>query len=430
MWITEDFLHFVWKYQKFNRKHLETTDGEQVTVYHQGYHNHDGGPDFEEARINIGEVQWCGQVEIHINASDWYRHGHQHDEKYENVILHVVWKADKDVFYKNAQDQHIPVAVLEPLIPVSMINACRQLMSEPAQLACSERFREVNRLKKITQLDRMVVRRLQRKAEEVSSLLKAFKGNWQQTTFVWLARQYGFKLNTEAMMQMAYVIPVNALMKHREQLFQLEALLFGVSGLCRGQDAYTLRLKEEFKLFKAKYQLEDKALRRSQWKFMRTRPANFPPVRIAQLAALLHAHADFLHMLMTVSDTRTLLSYLMCEVSEYWQQHYDFGKRLKKRQQGMGRSSAQLLIMNAVAPLLAAYGSERGDEQYLERAVRHLEALPPEKNRITRKWHSVDFYPKSALDSQGMIEWFNEFCSPRKCLHCPIGVEIVQRKAL
>lgn len=430
MWITEDFLHFVWKYQKFNRKHLETTDGENITVYHQGYHNHDGGPDFEEARINIGDVQWCGQVEIHINASDWYRHGHQHDEKYENVILHVVWKADKDVYYRNAQDQHIPVVELQPLIPVAMINACRQLMSQPDQLACSGKFEQINRLKKITQLDRMVVRRLQRKAEDVLQLLHYCRGNWQQTTFVWLARQYGFKLNTEAMMQLAYAIPVNALLKHREQLLQLEALLFGVSGLLQEHDAYTKCLNEEFKFLNAKYQLEDHVMRRRQWKFMRTRPANFPTVRIAQLAALLHCHADFLHVLMTESATGVLQRHLMGEVSEYWQEHYDFGKQSKKIQQGMGRSSAQLLIMNGIAPLLAAYGSERGDEQYLERAVRHLEALPPENNKIIRKWHSVDFYPKSALDSQGMIEWFNEFCLPRKCLHCPIGVEIVQNKQL
>jgi hypothetical protein len=422
--MNEDFLHYLWQYQKFDKNELKTISGEPLTVLKTGIHNINSGPDFLEARIRIGSIDWVGNIEIHVKSSDWYRHNHDKDQAYNNVILHVVWSHDKLVLDQKGKE--IPTLELQGLTPLVLRQRYKSLIESQTLIPCQNHFFQIEAINKLSMRERALMHRLERKSQELLSLLERNKGDWDETAFQLLTRNFGFKLNNEAFFRLAGLLPFRLLKKYENKLFQTEALFFGVAGfLEETPDDYSVQLRREFSFLSAKYMLSDKVMSANEWKFMRTRPSNFPTVRLAQLSALIAQNSGIFAALTEIDSVNTLENFLRTPTSAYWEKHYTFGKESKKMMQGLGEFSAQNLIVNTVTPLLAAYAKYTGNDVYMDRAVSLLETIPAEKNKITALWETLNFPVKTMADSQGSIELYNESCLKRKCLSCGIGVAIL-----
>ncbi|AWW00573.1 DUF2851 family protein [Arcticibacterium luteifluviistationis] len=420
----EDFLHYIWQYQKFNKAFLKTTFGEEITVLKIGFHNTDSGPDFKEARIKIGDVEWAGSVEIHLKASDWNLHKHDTDLAYENVVLHVVWENDKEILNKDGKP--IPTLTLKALTDISLLDKYEALMQSQNEIPCQNQFSEIASIKKFSMLEKALLQRMQRKGAEVSERFEKLGNDWEEVTYQILLRNFGFKLNNEVFLCLAENLPYKILRKYSSSCFQVEALLFGMAGFLEGDlDEYGFKLKVEFDFLAAKHNLKDKVLNSSQWKFMRTRPANFPTVRLSQLAALMSQSKGLFATMTSASDYKMLVSFFEAKPSIYWQKHYHFNKESAQDFKGIGKSSIHNLVINTVVPVLVAYAEQIDNQLFIENAMALLEKIPAEKNKITKFWNSLDLETKTMFDSQGSIELYNEFCMKKKCLSCGVGIGIL-----
>ncbi|MFT5885483.1 MAG: hypothetical protein ACI9IP_001943 [Arcticibacterium sp.] len=421
----EDFLHYLWQFQKFDKQRLFSTEKEKVSILVSGLKNTDSGPDFRESRVKIGEVEWAGSVEIHLKSSDWLKHKHQNDPAYENVILHVVWEHDKEIAHKDGRA--IPTLSLASITNPSLVSQYESLMNAKDKIPCQKHFPEVSDIKKFSMIERALVQRMERKGEEVSQRLAGMGNDWEEVTYQVLLRNFGFKLNNEAFLRLAENLPFNILKKYNDSALQIEALLFGMAGLLASDlDIYGQKLAAEFKFLAQKHGLTDNVLNPSEWKFMRTRPANFPTVRLSQIAALMTHSKGLFSILTETSEYLDLSNFLKAKPSEYWQSHYHFGKESARKFKGMGEKSIQNLIINTAVPVLVAYGNYVDSPSFIEKAMKFLEDIPSEKNWITKFWNSEGLETKTMFDSQGSIELYNEFCQKRKCLSCGVGVEILK----
>ena len=427
----ESFVHFIWQYQYFTRQDFCTTEGEPVVVLRQGmYNSQDSGPDFKGVKLRIGEVDWYGDVEIHLKASDWQCHNHQRDPAYNSVVLHVVWEEEGSFFREDGSK--LPQVVLKDKVAPNLVDQYQQLMESARSIPCSSQFPEVSSLAKISMLDKALLQRLKRKAASILSWVAETGGDWETVAYWLMAQNFGFKKNNEPMLSMAKRLPLQLLSKHRNQPAQQEALVFGVAGFLEnvpsGGDPYLKLLEQEWSFLGKKYQLLSKALQRHEWKFLRMRPANFPPVRLSQLAALLQSQHHLFSLFSREESVERLLKILRVPQSPYWQQHYDIGKESKNKIPALGLSSAQNLLINTAAPLLAAYGTYTDQESWVDRSMQLLQQLPAEYNHIMHEWEITGLSPQHAFDSQALIELYNEFCLPKKCLQCSVGLEILKRE--
>lgn len=435
--MSEAFLYFLWQYQYFTKLNLTTTDGHPVQVLHPGFRNHDAGPDFFNARLLINEVEWGGTVEMHTKASDWLAHRHQHDRAYDNVILHVVWQDDRATTGRRvdrANGTPLPTLELRPLTNTALIDRYARLSNSPDAIPCAGQFRSVQPLRLTSMLDRAMLQRLERKAARVRAIFETTGGDWEETAYRLLAVNMGFKINAEPMAQLGRALPLKAILKHRDVLLQAEAMLFGTAGLLDttdesqpgNADEYAASLQREYRFLSVKYGLLDKQVTAYAWKWGRLRPANFPTLRLAQLARLLTNHASLFSLFVGTDNADTLLKSLQLTPSNYWQSHYRFGKATERAVPTLGPNSAGNIIINTVVPLLAAYAHHRGQPAYIDRAIALLEQLPAEKNRLTDGWDALGLGVRTAFDSQASIELYNEFCSVKKCLSCQIGAGLLR----
>lgn len=421
----EAFLHYLWQAQRFLTTDLRTTDGDAIRVTKKGFLNSDSGPDFLNARLQIGEVAWAGNVEIHINASDWLAHRHETDRAYDNVILHVVWKADQEIY--RPDKSKIPVLELSEIVSLKLVEQQRQLVENQSVIPCENHFREVSEFTKVSMLGTALTQRLQQKAEIVEDLLEANSSDWEETTYQLLAKNFGFKLNAEPMLQLARSLPLKILQKHRDNDSQIEALLFGTAGLLENApDEYGKKLKQEYDFLAAKYALHKSQMNAHEWKFLRTRPANFPTVRLAQLTALISSQRSFFSLFTQTTDINELKGALSIEQPLYWQQHYHFDKPLARPLKKLGETSVENILINTVVPTLVCYAHYVDNQELIQRAEVILTSLPPEKNRIITLWESFGLKIESSFDSQAGIELYNNFCTKKKCLSCRVGTEILQ----
>lgn len=430
--MSEAFLYFLWQYQYFTKHSLTTTDGDSIQVLHPGFRNHDAGPDFFNARLLIKDVEWGGTVEMHTKTSDWLAHRHQHDRAYDNVILHVVWHDDRATtgrVVERANGTPLPTIELRPLTDTTLIDRYALLSDSPDAIPCAGQFRSVQPLRLTSMLDKAMLQRLERKAAGVQAVFQATGGDWEETAYRLLTVNMGFKINAEPMAQLSRALPLKAMLKHRDVLLQAEAMLYGTAGLLDtidDPDEYALALQREYRFLSVKYQLADKQVTAHAWKWGRLRPANFPTLRLAQLARLLTKHASLFSLFVGNSDADTLLKSLQVTPSDYWQSHYRFGKTTEATVPALGENSAQNIVINTVVPLLAAYAHHRGEPGYIDRAIALLEQLPAEKNRLTNGWNALGLGVRTAFDSQASIELYNEFCSVKKCLSCQIGAGLLK----
>jgi hypothetical protein len=423
--MTEAFLHYLWQFQQFEKSRLETGSGEKITVLKTGILNTDAGPDFANSRLQINEIEWIGNVEIHIKSSDWQLHKHQYNEAYNNVILHVVWENDQAITRQDGS--LIPTVELKSITDIQLLDKYQHLIDNQAIIPCKEQFSEVSNLSKFAILDKVLAMRLQQKAQIVEQIFEQNKGDWEETAYQLLARNFGFKLNSDTFLRLAQNLPLKVLQKHRDNLTQIEAMLFGQAGLIEKVDEYSEKLYQEYDFFATKFSLKSSQLSSHEWKFLRTRPANFPTIRIAQLARLITQQQSFFSLFTQSNLIENLRNSLKIEQSLYWQEHYNFGKTASKKLVGLGKESINNILINTVIPLLAFYSEKTDNQELMTRCVNFLEALPAEENHITKMWEGLGLTIKTAFDSQASIELYNNFCSKKHCLQCNVGIEILRR---
>lgn len=424
--VTEAFLHHIWQLQYFRKNELKTSSGESVVVLHPGSRNSDAGPDFSNARIKIGELEWRGSVEIHIKASGWNDHKHSADKAYEKVILHVVWENDK--FIAHTDGSIMPTLELKSRVDLTLLERYKNLYTSATVIPCASHWQSVPEINKLSTLDNALMIRLQAKAKKVSELLSENNNDWEQTCYQLLCKNFGFKVNAEPMLRLGQIVPYNTLLKQIDKPVQVEALLFGVGGFLEAiiPDDYTLMLTREYGLLRKKYNLDGRQMHYSQWKFLRLRPANFPTLRIAQLAALLTKQKNLFSKILEASSYQQVRDLLNVVPSPYWLTHYHFRKPATSEVPALGESSVQNIMINTIVPLLVAYGKMHDEQSYVALATELLQHIPAEDNTITRNWQHLNYKAKSAFDSQALIELFNNFCVKRRCLECGVGSWLIK----
>ena len=424
--MNEAFLQHVWKHRLFLNDELKTTDGQQVEVIHPGQVNSDAGPDFFNARIKLNGTLWAGNVEIHTQASDWNRHGHETDAAYNNVVLHVVRKSDQKI--RNEKGELVPA--LELNYPAQLELNYQELLQSDQWIACADRFHEVDFMVLQIRFHALMVERLQEKTKAVTDRLQQNKNDWNETFYQFLARNFGMKTNAVPFELLAQALPLQVLAKHKNNLFQLEALLFGTAGLLNEQllgDDYFLGLREEYAFLYKKYQL--KPVEAHIWKFLRLRPVNFPTIRLAQFAALIHQSSALFSSLIELERLQDIRRLFQVQASEYWDTHYRFNKESSKRKKLLGDTTFQNLIINTVVPFLFVYGEYHNQQALKDRALAFLEQIPAEANSIVSNWEKLGVEVRSAFDSQALIQLKNCYCNPKKCLNCHFGAKLINQAA-
>ena len=424
--MTESFLHYIWQFQYFSKDELNTSEGELLQIFYPGIRNSHAGPDFSEAKIRIGKLEWRGSVEIHIKASGWNEHHHDTDHSYEKVVLHVVWQNDKPL--QRTDGSIMPTLELKGRVDLSHWDRYKKLLSSVEAIPCSTLWRDVPEITKLAMIERTLLRRLESKAAVVKNTLTHYENDWDETCYRLLMRNFGFKVNTEPMEQLAAVLPYKILLKHLNKRAQVEALLFGQAGFLEkaNDDDHTIVLKREFRLLGSKYNLLEKQLNAVQWRFLRMRPANFPTVRLAQIASLLASQPNIFSKIVECVSYSDLVNLFTVDTLEYWQHHYQPGKKSETIVPSLGRSSIENVMINTVTPILVAYGQIHDDQIFIDRAVEILQHIPGEDNKIVRAWSQLGQPVNTAFDSQGLIELYNEFCMKHRCLDCAIGTHIIK----
>ena len=429
----ERMLHYVWLHKIFPLRQLFTTDNQSIEVVYPGLHNSDAGPDFLNAQVKINGVLWVGNVEIHVRSTDWYRHHHDCDPKYDSVILHVTASADCDVYCSNGNG----IPQLQLAVPSEIIDNYDTLCKSDMVPRCSSVLKNIPLVSVHGWMSALFVERMEQRVEQITERWEQCDRNWEDTMFVTIARNFGFGINGQAFETWARHIPMNAVSKHRNDLFQLEAIFFGQAGLLTSdtvssesekdscKDDYFLRLCKEYNYLRKKFSLipMDSTL----WRFLRLRPQNFPHIRIAQLAMMYHEGKVTMSSLLDQTSVNGIYELLETHVSEYWQTHYTFNSSLSAvSHRKMSVSTKQLLIINSVVPMLFAYGKYKSNEAMVKKAVDIMEQLPPENNRYIRDWSVAGIVCESAADSQALVQLTKNYCLSHDCLRCRFGHEFIR----
>lgn len=422
--MNEDILSFIWRFQYFDSSDLQTADGQIISVTHPGIRNSDSGPDFSNARIQIDGVSWAGAIEIHVNASDWDRHGHKN---YESVILHVVWNDDKVLFRNDGTT--IPTLALNGKVRHSILKRYALLQNSVDSIPCGNQFAEVNDILKFSMLDRVILERLNKKADLVLNLLDQNQNDWEETAYQWIGQHFGFKLNDPPFLHLCQITSWKTVRKLHTNRLQLEALLFGNAGLISDSedDEYIATLRNEYAYLCQKYNIQT-TMNAHEWKFLRLRPPGFPTVRLSQFAHFLQKTQNIFSDIVAKRGLSSYREMFSLKQSAYWTRHVMFGKKTKSVVPFMGESSQNTLIINAIISLLVAHSKWKQEGQFPQYALDLLATIPAENNKIIRLWENLNIECKTAADSQGLIEWHNQYCVQKRCLDCTVGLNILAEK--
>ena len=417
--MTEEFLHYIWKFRLFNQLNLKTTTGEIIEIIKVGDHNFDAGPDFFNAKVKVGDTLWAGNVEVHIDSSDWQKHFHQKDKAYDNIILHVVNNADKQLF--RTSGEAVPTIELKDRISRKIHQNYLDFRSSSDWIPCEKQITTVPQLIVNNTIDRLLLERLERKSKLISDSLALNNTNWEETFYQHLARNFGFKTNSEPFELLAKSLPSLVLAKHKSSLLQLEAMLFGQAGFLDEhlEDKYPQQLQNEYSFLKQKFRLQsvDKHL----WKFLRLRPVNFPTIRIAQFANLIFNSTHLFSKIIETENCGDLKKLMNVDVSAYWKTHYVFDKTSTLKTKHLGEDAVNSIIINTIVPFLFVYGKQKGEDKYVDRALDFLEHTEGEHNSIIQKWETLQLPVKTAYSTQGLLQLKTEYCTYKKCLSCSVG---------
>ncbi len=422
--MNEDFLHYIWRTKLFDQKNLRTDFGESLRVMGCGEHNTHAGPDFFNARIQLGDTIWAGNVEIHLKSSDWKKHKHDQDLSYNNIILHVVYEADELIFREGGK--LIPTLTLKNRIDVSLWDRYQRLTKSPAKIACSNQTQGIESIKLSSWLDRMVTERLEQSASQIFNLLKQNNGDWEETFYQRLARNFGFRTNAVPFEMLARSLPLKILLQESGSQINIEALFFGQAGMLdlKERDLYAEALNKRYLALEKKYEL--KRMSPALWKFMRMHPPGFPSIRIAQFVALWNEKSSFFSQIIEARNLKEIKNLFEVCASKYWDTHFKFVERSEFSKKRIGEQSIHNLIINSIVPVLFAYGIHRGDQSMKDRALDFLEQIPAEENAIMRTWKSSGVEVRDAFSSQSLYYLNENYCSRKKCLLCGIGIELMK----
>jgi hypothetical protein len=428
----EQLLHYVWNHKLFPLTELMTTGGLSVEIINPGLHNTNAGPDFFNAKVKIDGTLWVGNIEIHDKASDWYLHGHDKDERYNNVILHVCNCVDTEVRTQNGNQ--LPQMILP--VPDYVTAHYEELLATDAYPPCYKIIPGLSQLMTHSWMSALQTERLEEKTQAIRQRVEQCNGSWESAYFVTLARNYGFGINGETFEQWALNTPLQYAEHHRDNLFQIEAFFMGQAGLLDPeaipehyrqdalQEGYFSKLRNEYLYLAHKFNL--KPIDYHLWKFLRLRPQNFPHIRISQLANLFYQHKMNLSQLIETDSMQAINDILKVNVTPYWETHYTFGSTSKKSEKNLSPFSLNLLLINTAVPMLFAYGRHKQKESYCNRAFDLLEKLKPENNFIVRMWQQVGLEVSTAGDSQALIQLKKQYCDKKECLRCRFGYEYLR----
>lgn len=424
--MNEAFLYYLWKFRLYNSDNLQTQSGETIEVIHPGQQNTDAGPDFFNAKVKIGETLWAGNVEIHVKADDWQKHGHATNRAFDNTILHVVHDGVHEI--KRKDNSIIPVLQLKNQFDAKRWNQYEQFIFSKTWIPCANQIHTVDALTIQQTIDRMLTERMERKVKQIEVLLQQNKGSWEESFYQQLARNFGFKTNADPFELLARSLPLNILAKHKNNLFQVESLVFGQSGLLNKElkDDYAQKLFIEYNYLKEKFKL--KPVEGHLWKFARMRPPGFPTIRLAQFAQLISQSSHLFSKILETTYYKDLKIYFDVTTSDYWKTHFVFDKETNPVEKTLGSSSIENILINTLAPFLFYYGQQKNEKHQTEKALEWLEQCAPENNLIIKNWKELNIKANSAYQSQALLQLKNEYCDAKKCLTCSIGLKLLQKK--
>lgn len=417
--MTEKLLQYIWQFQYFNSKELVTIEGDILQINYPGFLNTNQGPDFLEAKIKVGNTNWAGNIELHLKSSDWKTHKHSNDKNYNNIILHVVWEDDADL------ELPFPAMELQNRVSKFLLNRYDELMNATAFIPCEKSIHQVDELTWKSWKDRLLAERLQHKATIIFEHLAVNNNHWEETFWWLLANNFGIKVNSTAFEKIAKSLPVSVLAKHKNQIHQLEALLFGQAGLLQNSftDAYPSMLQKEYLFYKAKYKLQPI---QAPVFFLRMRPANFPSVRLAQLSMLIHQSSNLFSVVKKTTSLKAISQLLNVTANDYWHYHYVFDEATVYKEKNLGTQMINNILINTIIPVVFAYGLYNKEEAYKTKALQWLEEITAEKNNITSAWVGLSVQNKNAFDSQALIQLKNEYCNKKYCLNCAVGNRLLK----
>ena len=417
----EDLLQFIWKYKKLQLEQLVTTNNETLVVIDVGLHNQQAGPDFFNAKINIDGQLWAGNVEIHINSSDWYIHHHEKDINYENVILHVVWKDDMTIYRKD--NTEIPTLELCHYIPNNILSNYQNLFEKKNTkfINCENEISGIDEFIVNNWLELLYIERLEHKSIMVNELLVSSKNDWESILYILLLKNFGLKINGESFFSLAKAFDFHIVRKLQKNLLQLESTLFGLTGLLNDDsiiDPYYAALKNEYHYIKHKFDLNETGVLAPE--FFKLRPPNFPTIRLSQFANLFSENHNLFDKVVKATTIADLYKIFEVSASAYWDDHFTFGKRSTKRAKKLTKKFIDLLIINTILPLKFSYSKHLGKDSN-ENLLTIISSLKKEDNNILKKFITLGISIKTAGDSQAILQLYNEYCSKNKCLQCSIG---------
>lgn len=425
--MTEDILHFIWKHSSYFSSLYINSGGEKVEVIATGEHNSDSGPDFFNAKVKIEDTIWAGNVEIHVNSSDWNKHGHNLDAAYDSVILHVVAKNDTPVYNSKGDE----VTTIEIGYPHSIKQHLQQLIANEKWIPCANYITQYDEFKLRIWLSSIAIERLEQKTEQVISWVHDYNNSWEEAFYVSMARSFGLKINALPFELLAKSTPLKYLGKIKNSKTSIEATLFGQAGMLNkitdDTDSYQQSLKKEYDYIRQKYSLTP--IPTHLWKFMRLRPVSFPTIRIAQLASLIQNSSGLFSKCIEAPNLTHLYELLTHNVSEYWETHYTFGNESKTKQKPIGKETVRVITLNTIIPFMFAYGKLRNNQPLKDKALNLLESIAPEKNSITKGFEILGIKADNALYSQALVHLKNSYCDKRKCLFCNVGANVLLKKA-
>jgi hypothetical protein len=420
--ITEKLLQFIWKFKYFNTQQLQTVQGETVQIVQVGTHNLNQGPDFLNAKIKIDNTLLVGNIELHVHATDWYKHKHQGDVHYNNIILHVVWEhnivANKIYEY--------PVLELKNYVSKVMLEKYETLMDKYSFIPCEKQISTITSLQFNNWKDRLLLERLEQKTDAILVSLEKNKRDWEETFWQKIARNFGIKVNADAFEDMALHTPHIILAKNKLSQVKLESLLLGQAGMLTGKysDEYVVMLQKEYDFLKSKYKLQQAELKPQ---YLRMRPYGFPTIRLSQLAALVFQSSKLFSQIMECKTYKEVMLFFKVQANDYWNYHYKLDDdQTSYKEKHLGEDMVHNIIINTIVPVIFAYGIFKNEETYKQRAILFLESIPTEENNITKGFRNIMIKSKTAADSQALIHLKNNYCSAKKCLDCAVGNAILK----